>query len=331
MASAAQIKALLTSHAEGDDPQFYAIALQVAASEARKGHPDLAKELRDIIERIKQRATRHATQENLLHIAQPQGEVAELLTVRESNTRLSDLILDPAAAEHLQRILMEQRHLEKLRSHDLRPRQTVLLTGPPGCGKTLTAAAIAGELGLPLCVVRLESLMTRYLGETASKLRLIFDTVEKTRAVYLFDEFDSLGLARGRENDVGEMRRILNSFLVFIESHRGHSVIVAATNHGHLLDRALFRRFDDLIELGLPSLDLAERTLRERLASAKTVRLDFRKLAKAAEGLSFAELTRICEEAIKEMLLHSRPALTMPGLLKIVSQRRLFLGDRPCA
>lgn len=328
MASAAQLKALLQSHADGDDSRFFAVGLQVAAAEARKGHSDLAKELRDIVEKSRKQQSQHAAHENLLHIAQPQGEVADLLSHRQAETRLSDLILDEAAAAHVRRVLHEQRHLDKLKSHGLRPRQTLLLTGPPGCGKTLTASAIAGELGLPLFIVRLESLMTRYLGETASKLRLIFEAVERTRAVYLFDEFDSIGIARGSENDVGEMRRVLNSFLVFVENHRGNSVIIAATNHGHLLDRALYRRFDDLIELGMPSAALADRTLRERLAGQKAPRLVYAKLAAAAEGLSFAEISRVCEEAIKDMLLHDKKSLTTDALLQIISERRLFLDRR---
>lgn len=329
MASAAQLKALFQSHAEGDDSRFYAVGLQMAAAEARKGHADLAKELRDIVEKTRRKPGLAAVRANVLHIAQPQGEVADLLTVRETTARLSSLILDAAATGHLKRVLHEQRHLDKLKSHGLRPRQTLLLTGPPGCGKTLTASAIAGELGLPLFIVRLESLMTRFLGETASKLRLIFDAVEQTRAVYLFDEFDSIGIARGSENDVGEMRRVLNAFLVFVENHRGNSVVIAATNHGHLLDKALYRRFDDLIELGLPDGDLAEKTFRERLAGQKKARgFDLVRLAKAAEGLSFAEITRICEEAIKDMLLHDKKNLTTDEVLRIISERRLFLDRR---
>lgn len=327
MASAAQLKALFQSHAEGDHVRFHSVGLQLAAAEARKGHIDLAKELRDLVERGRKLDSQQSAHSNLLHIAQPQGEVADLLSVQHPAARMSNLILDDAASEHIRRVLHEQRNLNKLKAHGLRPRQTLLLTGPPGCGKTLTASAIAGELGLPLFIVRLETLMTRFLGETASKLRLIFEAVENTRAVYLFDEFDSIGLARGSENDVGEMRRVLNSFLVFVENHRGNSVIIAATNHGHLLDRALYRRFDDLIELGMPDQALAERTLRERFAGQKS-RLAWAKLAAAAEGLSYAEITRVSEESIKDMLLHDKKSVTTEDVLRVISERRLFLDKR---
>ena len=216
MASGAQIKALLKSHAEGDDTQFYAVALQVAAAEARKGHAEVAKELRDLVENSRRREVHHEAQENILHIAQPDWELSDLLTITEPKTRLSELVLDKAVLARIHRILAEQHHLDRLKSHALRPRQSLLLTGPPGCGKTLTASAIAGELALPLFIVRLEVLIIRFLGETATKLRRIFDAVERFRGVYLFDEFDSIGMARGSEHDVGEMRRVLNSFLVLV-------------------------------------------------------------------------------------------------------------------
>src|SRR5438094_5717480 len=116
MASAAQLKALLQSHADGDDSRFYAVGLQLAAAEARKGHADLAKELRDIVEKMRTRDSQRGAHENILHIAQPQGEAADLLTVRQSATRLTDLILDEAAAAHVRRVLHEQLHLDKLKS-----------------------------------------------------------------------------------------------------------------------------------------------------------------------------------------------------------------------
>lgn len=328
MASGAQIKALLKSHADGDDSQFYAIALQVAAAEARKGHADIAKELRDMVENSRKREARYEAKENVLHIAQPDSELSDLLTMTEPKTRLSELVLDEAVLTRIRRILSEQHHLDRLKSHALRPRQSLLLTGPPGCGKTLTASAIAGELALPLFIVRLESLITRFLGETATKLRRIFDGVKQYRGVYLFDEFDSIGMARGSENDVGEMRRVLNSFLVLVETHQGNSLVIAATNHGHKLDRALFRRFDDIIEMGLPDKELAERTYRERLAGQKKNRFNYAKLAEASDGLSFAEITRVCEEGIKEMLIQDRHTLSTEDLMRMISERRVFLDRR---
>src|SRR6266540_169337 len=126
MASGAQIKALLKSHAEGDDTQFYAIALQVAAAEARKGHADVAKELRDLVENSRKRESRHEARENILHIAQPDSELSDLLTMTEPTTRLSELVLDEAVLTRIRRILSEQHHLDRLKSHALRPRQSLL-------------------------------------------------------------------------------------------------------------------------------------------------------------------------------------------------------------
>ena len=328
MASGAQLKSLLKSHADGDDSQFYAVALQVAAAEARKGHADVARELRDLVENSRKHETRRQISDNILHIAQPDSELSELLTMSEPKTRLSELVLDEAVLTRIRRILSEQYHLERLKSHALRPRQSLLLTGPPGCGKTLTASAIAGELSLPLFLVRLESLITRFLGETATKLRRIFDGVERFRGVYLFDEFDSIGMARGSEHDVGEMRRVLNSFLMLLETQRGNSLVIAATNHGHKLDRALFRRFDDIVEMGLPDKILAERAFRERLLNQKNGKLNYPKLAEASEGLSFAEITRVCEEAIKEMLIQDRQTISTDDLMRMISERRIFLDRR---
>lgn len=141
-----------------------------------------------------------------------------------------------------------------------------MLIGPPETGKTLTASVLASELGLPLFIVKLESLMTKYMGETAGKLRLIFDAIQQTRGVYLFDEFDSIGSQRGNTNDVGEIRRVLNSFLQMIEQDTSDSLLIAATNHSELLDHALFRRFDDLIEYDLPEKKEIIAALKSKLA-----------------------------------------------------------------
>jgi len=326
MATSNQIKALLQSHGTGDDERFYAIALQVAAAEARRGHEVLADEIKKLVDHAKRKRSIPKAAPSIFHVSQPQGEAAELLEQVDAGWKVSDLISSPTLGNRVNRILEEQRNLSRLKEHGLQPRQRLLFTGPPGCGKTMTAAALANELSLPLFVVRLDSLITRYLGESLSKLRIIFETVNRTRAVYLFDEFDSIGYTRDFTGDVGEMRRLLNGFLVFIEKLSSNSLVIAATNHGNRLDKALYRRFDDLIEFGLPDADHIWETIQARLSGLPAPRLGKQKILKAADGLSFSEITRACEEATKEMLLRDRNTITTDNLVAALTERRLFLN-----
>lgn len=320
MASAEQLKALLLSHLEGDDAQFFSIAMQLAAHEAKLGHGKLAKELRDLIDMAKERSQRAASEP--IPLAKPRGELSGLLSVSYPKLRMSDMVLAPAVARRLQRLTKEHAQILRLRSHGLAPRKKLLLVGPPGTGKTLTASVLAGELGLPLFVVRLDSLMTKYMGETAAKLRLIFDAIQQTRGVYLFDEFDSIGSQRGLTNDVGEIRRVLNSFLQMVEQDNSDSLLIAATNHPELLDRALFRRFDDVIEYQLPERDEIVAALKNKLAAFKTSRIQWDKAAEVAEGLSFGDITRACADAIKDALIHGRDTVTQADLLRSIGERK---------
>ena len=166
--------------------------------------------------------------------------------------RLVDLTLAPPLRSALERILAEQRQRSLLGEYGLVPARRVLMTGPPGTGKTSTARVVAGELGLPLFTVRLDALMTKYMGETAAKLRLVFDQLSDVRGVYLFDEVDALAAERSLGNDVGEIRRVINSFLQFLEEDLSDSIVLAASNHSGLLDRAFFRRFDVTLDFDLP-------------------------------------------------------------------------------
>lgn len=322
MASADQIKALINSHLEGDEDQFYSVALQVAAAAARKGQGKLAQELRFLVDKAKSPQVLRASQP--IPIVRPREELANLLSVSYPNINLSDLILDQLLLLRLEKFLKEQRHFDKLKSHGLQPRRKLLFTGPPGCGKTMTASALAGELGLPLFEVRLDGLITRYLGESIAKLRLIFNSIEHTRAVYLFDEFDSIGTFRGFANDVGEIKRVLNSFLIFIEQDQSNSIIIAATNHAQSLDYALFRRFDELLEFELPTYKLIIDTLRKRLSSCEQANLDMNLLAKAAQGLSYAEITQACDEAIKDTVINNRDDLATADVKEPILNRIRF-------
>ena len=322
MATADQVKALVRSHAEGDDTQFYSVAMQVAARAARGGQNKVAQELRDLIDEAKQRASQPTRQLRPVPVAQPRGALSDLLAVSYPKERLAELALPSNVAARLERVITEQRQADRLRQHGFQPLRSLLLLGPPGTGKTMTAKAIAGELHLPLFLIRLEALITKYMGETAAKLRLVFDAVESTRGVYLFDEVDALGGDRATGNDVGEIRRVLNSFLQFLEADDPASLIVATTNHPQLLDRAMFRRFGAVVEYPMPTPEVAREVIRQRLASFSLRGINWKPIDEVAVGLSHGELTLASDHAAKETILDGRKTVKTASLVSALRERR---------
>jgi SpoVK/Ycf46/Vps4 family AAA+-type ATPase len=324
LAAAEQIKSLIKSFSEGDDARFYSTAMQIAASEAKKGHTAFADELRKLIDRAKEeRGVSRFSIQKTIPIASPRGELSDLLEVFYPKVKLRDMILTPELASSLNRIVTEHRKFEVLQQHNLHPRRKLLLIGRPGCGKTKTAQALAGELGLAVFIVRLDGLITKFMGESISKLRLIFDAMQNTRGVYLFDEFDSIGSNRSYGNDVGEIKRVLNSFLLNIEKDDSHSIIIAATNLPEALDKALFRRFDDIIEYPLPGKEELSITFSRNLEGFKLSgenTLDH--LIDSAKGMSYADVIRSCQEAIKEMLINGWDSISEKSLMSFLSIRR---------
>jgi SpoVK/Ycf46/Vps4 family AAA+-type ATPase len=323
MATAEQLKALIRSHTEGDDERFSSVALQVAAHAARTGHTKLAQEVRDIIDEARPRTIRRP---GPVPVVQPRGELAGLLSAAFPSVRLAEMALEPTLERILLRVLREQREREKLREHGLEPQRKLLLVGPPGTGKTMTASMLAGELGLPMFTIQMHALMTRFMGETAAKLRLVFDAIQQTRAVYLFDEFDALGADRAMGNDVGEMRRVLTSFLVLLEQDASDSLIIGATNHADALDRALFRRFDAVITYELPSAKEAVDVMQTRLALLPTSDVDWQAAANAAQGLSHGELVMACQVTAKDVILDAEPGVTTAHLVRSLHERRKAAG-----
>ncbi|WP_183253851.1 AAA family ATPase [Brevundimonas basaltis] len=329
MATARQIVALLNSHVQGEEEQFLSIALQVAAAESRRGRKEVADELKRLVDtaRDRRRSASPAVVpggEVSIPITRPRGELQNLLTNTYPRTRLDDVVLRPDLKDRLSRVLLQQRRRDRLRAHDQTPNARLLFVGPPGAGKTMTASALAGELRLPLFTIRLDTLITRFMGETAAKLRLVFDQVASVRGVYLFDEFDAIGGHRTAGNDVGEMRRVLNSFLQFLEeTNSTDSLVVCATNHPELLDRALFRRFDDALEYGLPDDAAVRAVLAARLGRFKGARMAWSKIVEAAHGLSQADLVRAADEVIKGAILDDQKAVSTESLLAALTERRM--------
>ncbi len=326
LATADQVKALVRSHAEGDDTRFYSVALQVAAGAARNGQNRFAQDLRELVATLRERQSlaSSATGARLVPVTQPRGDLAQLLTVTYPQNILADLALESSVRVRLDRVLLEQRQGDRLRSHGFHPLRRLLLVGPPGTGKTMSAHVLAGELRLPLFLIRLDGLITKFMGETAAKLRLIFDALSETRGVYLFDEVDALAGERASVNDVGEIRRVLNSFLQFLELDASESLIIAATNHPQLLDRAMFRRFDAVVEYPLPSHDVIRKVIRNRLATVQVGRLAWAKVDEAAAGLSHGEIAAAAELAAKEAILSGTGQVTTAGLCAALQERRVY-------
>ena len=331
MATAEQIKALLRSHAMGDEEHFRSVAMQIAAHSARKGNSQLATELRDLIDKARP-APSPVSSPRAVPIARPVGELAGLVSASYPDTRLSDMVLDADVSHHLAEVVRQSHQRELLRSHGLSPKRKLLLVGPSGCGKTMSASAIAGECGLPLLFVQLHTLITKFMGETAAKLHLVFEAMGQTRGVYLFDEFDALGAERGMRNDVGEIRRVLNSFLQFLERDESESIIIAATNFAGMLDKALFRRFDDVVDYHRPTRSMARALVENRLSRFDLGAINWKELSAAFGMLSHAEIARACEEVARDAVLAGRSDIDTSAFQRSLARRsRMTKGRRPGA
>jgi SpoVK/Ycf46/Vps4 family AAA+-type ATPase len=323
MTTSRHIVALLQSYIAGDEDRFLSVATQLAAHEARQGHGKLAQELRELIDSAKGKSATIARRGvGPVPLAQPKGELSAFLAARYSDIRLSSMVLTHELHDRLGRVLKEQRQQDRLRARALTPRRKLLLVGPPGSGKTMTAEAIAGELKLPLFTVLYDGLFGKLLGETAARLRLVFDAISLQRGVYFFDEFDAIGTQRSGPNDVGEIRRVLNSFLQFLENDDGPSLIIAATNHPELLDKALARRFDDVIVYALPNADVARGILEARLSQYSTRDISWGEVLQNTAGLSQAEISRAADEAAKVAVLGEHDLVTTTALVAALDERK---------
>jgi len=311
MTKADYLISIIKSHYSNEPERFTTLALQIASHEAKKGHTRVAREIKEIVDQSK--AVR-------LQNKSFSKELDGLIEIHHSVFRKSDIITSKSVQSKINRIIQEFIQRDKLRKHNFENRRKILLSGPPGTGKTLTASILSNELKLPLYRVMMDKMVTKFMGETSAKLRQVFDAIQHQKGVYLFDEFDAIGGERGRDDDVGEMRRVVNSFLQFIEQDDSNSLIIAITNNKSLLDQALFRRFDDVILYHLPDEKEKLELLKNKLSAFKN-HLNFDQLLPKINGLSHAEISLACMDAIKETILNENIRMNNSLILRALEDR----------
>lgn len=324
MATAAQIKALIKSHYNNEHDRFDTISLQLASHEAKLGHSSLALGIKDIVDKSKNNRVDQKLNTKKIHFQN--NSIDELVLHSRPHEKLKELILPDDRKGKIQRVLEEYHHQDKLKKYGLENRRKILLSGKPGTGKTMTASVLASELGLPLYIIQIDKMITKFMGETSSKLRQIFKMIESQRGVYFFDEFDSIGTDRSLENEVGEMRRVLNSFLQFLEGDSSNSLIITATNNISLLDRALFRRFDEIIYYTLPENKEIIELFKNNLKMFN-VRFKYENIAKKALGLSHADIVRLTKDAIKETIIKDQKTISKDLLLNCIDNITQSYGE----
>lgn len=322
MTTSRQLIGMIRSHATGDSDRFLSIAEEIALQADRAGKRRVAGDIQKLVESVRARSKDNIAVLRPTPLAKPRGELAGLIRVSYPETRLGDLVLDADLERRIWRIVREQQQYEALEAHGLAPRKRFLFSGPPGTGKTMTASAIAGELSMPLFTVMLDGVINKYLGESAAKLRLIFDAMHTSRGVYFFDEVDALATTRNTDNDVGEARRVLTSFLQFLEEDTSRSIVIAATNLRTLLDPAIFRRFQGAFAYSHPSRAEVRTLLRHHLLQFETEALDWDRIDDEAEALSQADLAAAADDAARDAVLDRDGKLSTDLLVRSLRDRR---------
>lgn len=309
MANGKLLRQLIKTGAAGNTEAFCRITEDVIREERRKQHHLLADDLEKILySRLPSSTNSWSKLGTTLPNDRERG--IPLLELLPPKRGWDDVILSEENQRILETILQEHHRVDLLQSYGLHPTNRLLFYGPPGCGKTLTAEVIATELNYPLVIVRLDSVVSSFLGETAANLRQVFDFIQSRPMVALFDEFDALAKERSEKGDHGELKRVVNAVLQMMDAYKGPSLMIAATNHEAILDSAIWRRFEEVLVFDLPTSEQLKTLLKLKLRGIRrNFSLDALPTHQLFNSLSHADVERILQRAIKMMILSNQELL----------------------
>lgn len=315
---------------EGDaNDDIVKIANKVIEEENKQGHSKLASRLQEILNK------------NISSFSSFRGELKSILpkgvtipTDKRYNIPLAthiereklrhEMVLPADVESKIRLIEKEFVARDRLKTYGLRPKQKILLYGSPGCGKSMTAERIAYNIGLPFLKVRFEAIISSYLGESASNLKKLFESIRSVPCVLLLDEFDFIAKARSKGQDVGEMHRIVNILLNLLEDYNAPGILIATTNFEGIIDFALFRRFDEIIEMPKPSKTEIVRLLDQSLSSIRKEKIDFNSAAAKLRGFSSALVVKVAEDAAKMTVIAGKKVLQQDYLLLAIQENIVF-------
>lgn len=329
---------LIAAHCSGTESEFKKALIELAEDEEKKGNVSLASQLKSTYESGKKPKTKHMDIYPSSNMISPQGvqpnvaprdkdSMLELYEIINPDVRLDDVILPPKQKQAIWELIEEQKNTEKLLKRNIQPSNRLLLCGPPGCGKTMTAKAIAAELGLSIAYIRLDGLVSSYLGQTSANLRKVFDAVRNQRIVLFLDEFDAIAKKRDDTNELGELKRVVTTLLQNFDNMPNNVFLIAATNHQHLLDPAVWRRFNISIILNLPDGDQREALINRWFEEyGVKVELDVALLSKITEGLNGAQIQEMVTAATKHYFI-ANEAINTEEVINILLRQLSFYSE----
>lgn len=335
------IEALIIAHCSRDEDAFNKALIELTKDEERKGNVALATQLSNAYKCdsntviSKESASNTKSSNSLIPQAFQQtiaprdkDSLLELYEILRPEIKLCDVVLPEKQKKILRQVIEEKKGAEELLKNGLLPTNRILLCGPPGCGKTITAQALANELNLPMAYVRLDGLVSSYLGQTSTNLRRVFDAVKGQNIILFLDEFDAIAKKRDDSNELGELKRVVTTLLQNFDNMPSNVFLIAATNHQHLLDPAIWRRFNISIILELPDEEQREILITKWIDEMKILaNLNIMQIAKLSEGLNCAQIKELVTAAAKKYFTNKQIISNEDVISILLQQLTLYSGN----